>query len=139
MTSANGMLRDTREGVVRVDGEKTDLFFVTLEKSEGDYSPTTRYEDYPISPTLFHWESQSTTSPESKTGQRYIHHVETGDAVVLFVRARKRDSRGETIPYTCLGFASYVSHESSRPMRVTWQLERPMPAGFFQETKVAAG
>jgi superfamily II DNA or RNA helicase/HKD family nuclease len=139
MTSANGMLRDTREGVVRVDGEKTDLFFVTLEKSEGDYSPTTRYEDYPISPTLFHWESQSTTSPESNTGQRYIHHRETGDQIVLFVRERKRDSRGETIPYTCLGFATYVSHESSRPMRVTWQLERPMPAGFFQEAKVAAG
>ena len=139
MTSSNGMLRDTREGVVRVETDRTDLFFVTLEKSEGDYSPTTKYEDYPISPTLFHWESQSTTSPGSKTGQRYIHHRRTGDRVVLFVRERKRDSRGETIPYTCLGYANYVSHESSRPMRITWRLERPMPARFYQEAKVAAG
>ena len=139
LTTANAMLRDIREGVVRIDDDMTDLFFVTLEKSEGDYSPTTRYEDYPISRTLFHWESQSTTTPESKTGQRYIHHRETGNQVVLFVRERKRDARGETIPYTCLGYAAYVSHESSRPMRITWQLKRPMPARFFQEAKVAAG
>ena len=43
-----------------------DAFFVTLKKSESDYSPTTMYRDYPISPTLFHWESQSTTSVASK-------------------------------------------------------------------------
>ena len=28
-----------------------------------DYSPTTMYDDYPISPTLFHWQSQSFTRP----------------------------------------------------------------------------
>ncbi len=139
LTSPSGILRDTREGVVRIEDAKIDLFFVTLEKAAGDYSPTTRYEDYPISPTLFHWESQSTTSPESKTGQRYINHQGTANRIVLFVRDRKRDSRGETVPYSCLGYASYVSHESSRPMRVTWRLERAMPAGFFQEAKVAAG
>ncbi len=139
LVSAAGVLRDTREGVLRVEAERLDCFFVTLEKSEAEYSPTTRYEDYPISPTLFHWESQSTTAPESKTGQRYIHHNDADDRIVLFVRERKRDSRGETVPYTCLGLADYVQHESSRPMRVTWRLRRPMPARFFQETKVAAG
>jgi len=40
-----------------------DLFFITLDKSEKDYSPTTMYDDYPISPTLFHWQSQSFTRP----------------------------------------------------------------------------
>ncbi len=30
----------------------------TLDKSDGDFSPTTRYRDYAISPTLIHWESQ---------------------------------------------------------------------------------
>jgi len=38
------------------------LFFVTLDKSEREYSPTTLYKDYAISPTQFHWESQSTTT-----------------------------------------------------------------------------
>ena len=136
---ANNVLRDTREGVLWLEDSRTDLFFITLEKSEQDYSATTRYRDYPISPDLFHWESQSTTSAESTTGKRYINHAETGSRVVLFVRGRKRDLRGETVPYTCLGYAHYVRHESTRPMQVVWELERPMPAAFFQEAKVAAG
>ena len=136
---AKGALRDVREGKLRDLPTRTDLFFVTLEKGEDEYSATTRYEDYPISPTLFHWESQSTTSVDSVTGQRYLTHRATGDRILLFVRERRRDPRGETMPYTCLGYANYVRHESSRPIRITWQLERPMPARFFQETKVAAG
>lgn len=29
---------------------------MTLHESEADYSPTTMYEDYAISPRLFHWQ-----------------------------------------------------------------------------------
>jgi len=39
-------------GVVRDDRTNSDLFFVTLEKSEREYSPSTLYKDYAISPTL---------------------------------------------------------------------------------------
>ncbi len=133
------LLRETREGVVWAPDHASDLFLVTLNKSEDDYSPTTRYQDYPISPTLFHWESQSRTAPESPTGQRYINHVARGSRVILFARENRDDERGVSSPYLCLGAARYVSHESSRPMRVTWELERPMPAEVFQEFKVAAG
>ena len=90
---------------------QTDLLFVTLEKSDKDYSPTTRYADYPISPILFHWESQNTASPDTPTGRRYIEQPDRGTNVVLFVRERKRDSRGETLPYHCLGRARYRNHE----------------------------
>ena len=38
-----------------------DVFFITLKKSERLFSPTTRYNDYAISPWEFHWESQSNT------------------------------------------------------------------------------
>lgn len=31
------------------------------------------YRVYAISPDLFHWESQSTTSVQSPTGQRYLN------------------------------------------------------------------
>ena len=55
-----------REGVWYSAERNVDAFFVTLTKSEADYSPTTMYADYPISPTLFHWESQSTTSVASR-------------------------------------------------------------------------
>jgi hypothetical protein len=135
----DGSLRETREGLLWAEDSRAHLFFITLEKSDTEYSPTTKYEDYPISPSLFHWESQSTTSTDSPTGQRYINHRARGERVLLFARRRKRDGRGETTPYTCLGFANLVRHESSRPMKIVWELERPMPAGFYQEAKVAAG
>ena len=38
-----------REGVLYVPERNVDAFFVTLKKSEADYSPTTMYRDYPIS------------------------------------------------------------------------------------------
>lgn len=67
---------DLREGVLHLPDAKVDAFFVTLQKSEDDYSPTTMYEDYLISHDQFHWQSQSNTSVESPTGQRYIRHRE---------------------------------------------------------------
>ena len=45
-----------REGVLYLDDLNVDAFFVTLTKSDAEYSPTTMYQDYPISRTLFHWE-----------------------------------------------------------------------------------
>jgi superfamily II DNA or RNA helicase/HKD family nuclease len=116
----------------------SDLFFVTLEKSERDYSPTTLYKDYAISPTLFHWESQSATSQASATAQRYIHHRERGSNVLLFVRHRRAQD-GLTMPYTFLGPVDYVSHQHERPIQFVWRLQRPMPADFFRRAKVAAG
>ena len=90
-----------------------DAFFVTLKKSEADYSPTTMYRDYPISPTLFHWESQSTTSVASPTGQRYLNGSST---VLLFVREQQKDEFG-TAPYLFLGPAHYVSAHRRAPDR----------------------
>jgi superfamily II DNA or RNA helicase len=135
----NGRLRETREGVIWAEAAATDLLLVTLDKADEDYSATTRYEDYPISPTLFHWESQSGTATTSPTGQRYINHVARGSRVVLFVRENKKDERGESSPYLCLGPARHVSHRSDRPMQIVWELERPMPAEIYQHAKVAAG
>ena len=101
-----------REGVLYVPEVNVDAFFITLTKSEADYSPTTLYRDYPISPTLFHWESQSTTSIASKTGQRYL----SGSShVLLFVRETKADDFG-TAPYMFLGPASYVEHKGERTL-----------------------
>lgn len=59
--------------------------------------------------------------------------------MLLFVRQRRKDDRGETMPYTCLGRGFYSSHRGARPMQVEWDLETPMPAGMYQETKRAAG
>ena len=117
----------------------SDLFFITLDKSEKDYSPTTMYDDYPISPTLFHLQSQSNTREDSPTGRRYREHAQRGSHILLFVRRRRQDERRVTAPYTFLGPATYVAHQGERPMSITWRLHHPMPAELFEEMKVAAG
>ena len=71
--------QSVREGVKYLPGWNTEILFVTLNKSEKDYTPSTLYRDYSISDSLFHWQSQSTTSEESKVGQRlhelfWLHH-----------------------------------------------------------------
>ena len=109
---------------------------MTLEKSERDYSPSTLYKDYAISPMLFHWESQSGTTQASPTGQRYIHHRERGGHILLFVRTRQEQD-GRTMAYTLLGPADHESHKGDRPISFVWKLRRAMPAGFFREAKVA--
>lgn len=112
-----------REGRLWLEDSNTELMFVTINKSEKRFSPTTRYEDYAISDTLFHWQSQSTTSEDSPSGKRY----QAGNArFLLFVRENQRDA------YTYLGPVTYVSHEGSRPMSITWRMQTPMPAGLLR-------
>ena len=47
------------KGVKWLRDEQADIFFVTLNKTERHYSPTTMYEDRAITPELFQWESQT--------------------------------------------------------------------------------
>ncbi|MBR1919778.1 MAG: DUF3427 domain-containing protein [Spirochaetales bacterium] len=122
-----------RQGVFYVKDKMTDVFFVTLNKSEKEFSPTTLYSDYSISSTKFHWQSQSTTSEKSPTGQRYIRHKEMGTNVFLFVREKKKDQFG-ACPYTFLGAVDFVSSEGSYPMNIIWELQHPIPARFIKET-----
>ena len=113
----------------------TYTLFITLPKSEALFSPTTRYRDLALGPSLFHWESQSTTTASSPTGQRYIHLEARGSRVLLFVREQHKQGT-ITEPFVCLGFARYESHVAEgfcaavgeRPMAIRWRLEREIPA-----------
>lgn len=123
----------------KMDFDKAEIvrnvFFVTLNKSDKEYSPTTMYNDYSINERLFHWQSQSTTAESSPTGQRYIHHRERGSKVLIFVREFKSDRiTGGAEAYTYLGTANYVKHEGSRPMNITWSLDQPIPAKYLKKT-----
>ena len=122
---------EMREGVLHLPDIRADVFFVTLHKTEKDYSPTTMYQDYAINERLFHWQSQSTTSADSPTGRRYIEHAERGYTVLLFGREHK-SRNGLAQPYFFLGPARYVGHSGSRPMSITWRLEYPLPARLFR-------
>jgi hypothetical protein len=85
-----------------------------------------RYEDFAVSPSRFHWQSQSTTGEDSPTGRRYVFQKQNGTRFLLFVRPKRGD------PFGFLGPLHYVSHTGSRPMSIYWDLERPMPAWFFE-------
>jgi hypothetical protein len=138
--SEKGGVKRIQTGVFEVKARKTDLLVVTLEKSEKHYTPTTLYDDYPISPMRFHWESESTRHEGAPAGKRYMAAEKGSEGnVVLFVRQRRSDERGVTMPYVCLGRGWYRGHRGARPMQVGWELESAMPAGLYQETKRAAG
>ena len=127
-----------REGVLWVEEHQTDAFFVTLRKSEQDYSPTTMYKDYAISPELFHWESQNRTSTTSSVGRRYLDQRERGTHVLLLVRETKANAWGGTQTYTCLGPATYVSHTGNKPIAITYRLRHPMTADLFRRASLTA-
>lgn len=127
------------QGVTWVEEIKTDALLITLEKNERDFSPSVRYKDYAISPTRFHWESQSTTPESSKTGLRYQHHAEQGSHVLLFLRRYKSNAIGKSEPWMFLGPATYVKHAGSKPMAITWDLQHELPADVWTYSTIAAG
>ena len=104
---------------------KTELFFVTLDKSEGGFSPTTSYRDYAISRDHFHWETQN--RPRRHPDRPPLHPAaRNGWRFLLFVRETRDDA------FVALGPVRYVSHTGERPMGITWRLDVPMPAALFE-------
>ena len=116
----------------------TEVLFITLEKTEKHYSPTTLYRDFALSRDLFHWESQNSTRLDSPVGRRYLTQRENGVRVLLAVRSRPKDPWRETQPYVLLGPADYVDHQGERPIAITWRLRNPIPADLYEDFKVAA-
>ncbi len=114
-------------GVYFVPSMPADLFAFTLDKTVGQFSPSTRYRDYAVSRELIHWESQSVTRQDSETGTRYQQHEAIGSHILLFARLNSGDRS-----FYCLGPATYVSHSGERPMAITWRLHHPLPGDLFQ-------
>lgn len=121
-----------REGVKYFEDKKTDIFFITLNKSDKDFSPSTLYEDYAINEKLFHWQTQSRTSVESPTAQRYINHRSTNNKIALFVREYK-ERDGLTSPFTFLGTCEYRSHIGNKPISFVWELHEEIPAKLINK------
>ncbi|HTE23658.1 DEAD/DEAH box helicase [Flavitalea sp.] len=129
-----------REGVAENKVINAEALFITLKKSEREYSPTTMYEDYAINDTLFHWQSQNATSENSVKGLSYIHHQRLGKKILIFVREQNDDEYGITMPYIFLGEGEFVSSQGSKPMSIEWRLKQPMPAYLWKDSgKLAVG
>ncbi len=128
--------KESREGVFRDGDHQRYLMFVTLTKTEERFSPTTMYHDYAISEQLFHWQSQSTTSQGSPTGQMLINHRAMGVQLLLFVRDHAKVD-GVSMPFMFLGSADTVHHSGSNPMNLTLRLAVPMPAVLYRYARRA--
>lgn len=130
----------SREGVVELKDSNLELLFVTLQKNEKHFSPTTRYYDYAISPTLFHWQTQNSARPDRGKGLGYIEQEKTGKKIILFVRENTFDVHGRTCGFINLGYVRYKSHTQSQPMNINWELLHPLP-GFLwiSVAKLAVG
>ncbi|MDD2599094.1 MAG: DUF3427 domain-containing protein [Kiritimatiellae bacterium] len=125
----------TGVGVFHNQDLKVYAHIVTFRKVEQDFSPTTLYKDYPISRKRLHWESQSTTTQITTTGQNYINFEERGYTILFFTRVEK-EIEGVTAPFIYLGPASkLISYEGNRPISMVWELAYPMPAALFEEAK----
>ncbi|TDE07788.1 DEAD/DEAH box helicase [Flavobacterium sandaracinum] len=130
----------SREGVAENVNLKTELLFVNLIKSEENFSPTTMYDDYAISETLFHWQSQNSSRPDSGKGLSYVKHIENDKKILLFIREKANDENGNTMGYVFIGEANFAATEGSKPMNIKWELNEPMPNYLWKESaKMSVG
>ena len=130
----------SREGVLFIKEINVELLFVTLNKSDKRFSPTTRYHDYAISENLFHWQSQNSARPDKGKGLSYVSHKKTGKTIILFVREQSNDEYGRAMGFVNLGVVGLQGNYGSQPMNITWKLENPLPSFLWKEAaKLAAG
>ena len=130
----------SREGVAENTDLNTELLFINLIKSEENFSPTTMYDDYAISETLFHWQSQNSSRPDIGKGLSYIQHQKNKKRILLFVREKANDEKGNTIGYVFIGEGNFLENEGEKPMNIKWELSEPMPNYLWKESaKMSVG
>jgi hypothetical protein len=117
-----------REGVRFLEATRTDIFVVTLEKTEHRFSPQVRYQDYVINRDLFHWQRQNATGPDRPTGQRYKSGLADDQPArhLLFVRRTHLDA------FQFLGSLTHVSSQGAKPMSITWRVTPAMPMDLVE-------
>jgi superfamily II DNA or RNA helicase len=124
----------SREGVAENLDLNTELLFINLIKSEENFSPTTMYDDYAISETLFHWQSQNSARPDYGKGLTYVNHQENDKKILLFVREKANDEKGNTMGYVFIGEGNFKENEGSKPMNIKWELNEPLPNYLWNES-----
>lgn len=118
-------------GVFKIEEFNTELFFVTLNKSDKDFSASTMYDDYVISEHKFHWKSQNTDAHKGR-GRRFVEQAINKKKFVLFVRESKQDGFGNTCPFFCFGLVDYLSSCDDKPMSIDWRMHHPILPQFVR-------
>lgn len=130
--TADRRMQGSPTGVFNLPEYNAVLLFVTLNKSDKDFSPSTQYDDYLINEEYFHWQSQNSDAHSNKGGRRYTEQKQKNIKIILFVRAEKYDGFGNTMPFHCFGLVDYVSSHGDSPMNITWHLEKPAMAQYLK-------
>lgn len=107
-------------GHVVLNDQRAHVLLVTLNKQ--GKSEEHRYHDYWVDETIFHWQSQNSTTPASKRGIELIEHQKRGIAVHLFARDGKL-AANKAAPFIYYGSVTYLRHKGSAPMSIEWQVQ----------------
>lgn len=129
--TAEKCMQGSVSGVFNFEEYNTEAFFVTLNKSDADFSPSTQYDDYVISEYKFHWQSQNNDSHTGR-GRRFVEQKENNKKFLLFVREQKKDGFGNTCPFHCFGLVDYVRSYGDCPMNIEWKLQEPVMPQYLK-------
>ena len=129
--TADKRMQGSVAGVFNIDELNTELFFVTLNKSEKEFSPTTMYNDYVVNENQFHWQSQTSDSHSGK-GKRFTQQAINKKKFLLFVRESKKDGFGNTCPFYCFGLVDYICSRDDKPMSIDWRMHKPIMPQFVK-------
>lgn len=127
--TADKKMQGSVAGVFNIEELNTELFFVTLNKSDKDFSATTMYDDHVVSEERFHWKSQNTDSHQGR-GRRFVEQSSNGKKFLLFVREYKKDGYGNTCPFICFGLVDYIESRDDKPMSIDWHTHHPILPQF---------
>lgn len=129
----------SREGLVGTPDGGYDAFFVDLQKSERDYSPTTMYRDYAInrsSSTGSHSRPRRRGSRGSGAGSSTV----SGEARSCCSSATRSGVHSERARSPSLVRSPMSTTEVSgeRPVSFRWRLPVPMPESLFEVARSVA-
>jgi hypothetical protein len=94
--------------------------------SKGDKEDHLKYQDFPLSETVFQWQSKSGTMQDDPEGRRHLHGDTEGVRSLLFVRETRKDARGVTCAFRYLGPVTPRAFHGERPITVEWVLQTPL-------------
>ena len=129
-----------REGTALNKDLKTEILFINLIKSEENFSPTTMYNDYAVTDSLFHWQSQNQSRPEIGKGLSYINHEKDGKRILLFIREKSKNEFGKSLGFVFVGEGNLKDYNGSKPMNINWKLNEPLPNYLWKDAaKLSVG
>ena len=95
---------------------------------------TSWWFDIKINETLFHWQSQNSSRPDIGRGLSYIQQQQNNKKILLFIREKANDEKGNTMGYVFIGEGNFKEYEDEKPMNIKWELNEPMPNYLWKES-----